>query len=52
MKTDSIKDIIRHAENALNSNKIATQYTGNIGSLMADSALGINIFWVKKGYRI
>ncbi|GAA8753975.1 hypothetical protein HpDU31_13010 [Helicobacter pylori] len=48
MKTDSIKDIIRNAENALNSNKIATQYTENIGSLMADFSFGYKYFLGKK----
>ncbi len=48
MKTDSIKEIIRNAENALNSNKIATQYTENIGALMADFSFGYKYFLGKK----
>ncbi len=48
MKTDSIKEIIRNAENALNSKKIATRYTENIGVLMADFSFGYKYFLGKK----
>ncbi len=48
MKTDSIKEIIRNAENALNSKKIATRYTENIGALMADFSFGYKYFLGKK----
>ncbi|WP_187888377.1 outer membrane protein [Helicobacter pylori] len=48
MKTDSVKEIIRNAENALNSKKIATRHTENIGALMADFSFGYKYFLGKK----